>query len=113
MSKTWLVFENASAYSVSCFLTDTPQGHPKPVDGYVVTEHEGDFTVSARKAAHAVYECAKSRGLYSRNVMAGFDLSERTGMDASIAGSSGGLSFAVSFAQKLLKSASQNAESRR
>ncbi len=105
MSKTWLVFEDGSYYSVECSLHSAPKGHPKPVDAYLFTETEGDFTIAARKAAHAVFTCAEQRGLYQNNgpVIAGFDLSERTRLDPSIIGQSGGLCFAICFAKKLLK----------
>jgi hypothetical protein len=105
MSKTWLVFENGSHYSVDCSLHTAPAGHPKPVDAYLLTEHEGDFTIAARKAVHAVFACAEKRGLYQHQgpVIAGFDLSERVNLDAGLAGQSGGLCFALCFAEKLLK----------
>ncbi|MDA3791075.1 MAG: hypothetical protein PF503_21585 [Desulfobacula sp.] len=102
MSKTWLLFENKSYYSVNCSLHKAPKSHPKPVDAYLVTEHEGDFTIAARKAAHTVFTCAQKRGWDLDPVVAGFDLSERTRLDTSIAGQSGGLGFALSFAKKLL-----------
>lgn len=102
MSKTFLVFENGEYYSVTCSLHAPPRGHPKPVDAFIVTEHDGDFTIAARKAAHAVYNCARKRQSYENAVVAGFDLSERVGMDARMAGQSGGLCFAVCFAEKLL-----------
>jgi len=105
MSKAWLVFENGSYYSVDCTLHSAPSGHPKPVDAYLLTEHEGDFTIAARKAVHAVFACAEKRGLYQHQgpVIAGFDLSERVNLDTSLAGQSGGLCFALCFAKKLLK----------
>lgn len=102
MGKTWLVFENGSYYSVKCSLHKPPAGHPKPVDCYLVTEHDGDFTIAARKAVHAVYNHLISRGIKTSPIVAGFDLSERTHMDAGLAGQSGGLSFVVSFARKIL-----------
>lgn len=101
MSKTWLIFENGSYYSLDCSLHKAPKGHPKPVDTYIVTEHEGDFTIAARKAVHAVYNAAVNRGIDIEPVVAGFDLSERTSLDSGLVGQSGSLSFAVSFAQKL------------
>ncbi len=105
MSKTWLVFEDGSYYSVDCSLHSAPKGNPKPVDAYLFTEPEGDFTIAARKAVHAVFTCAEKRGLYKNSgpVIAGFDLSERTRLDTSITGQSGGLCFAACFAKKLLK----------
>ena len=105
MSKTWLVFEDGSYYSVDCSLHTAPKGNPKPVDAYLFTEPEGDFTIAARKASHAVFTCAEQRGLYEHKgpIIAGFDLSERIRLDTSLTGQSGGLCFAVCFAKKLLK----------
>lgn len=102
MGKTWLVFENGSYYSVKCSLHNPPAGHPKPVDGYLVTEHDGDFTIAARKAVHALYNHLIHRGIKTSPIIAGFDLSERTRMDSGLTGQSGGLSFVISFARKIL-----------
>ena len=103
MGKTWIIFENKTCYAIECSLYKAPKGHPKPVDCYLVTEHEGDFTIAARKAVHAVHDFAVRLGMDLEPVVAGFDLSERTSMDSGLSGQSGGLSFAISFAQKLFR----------
>jgi len=104
MRKTWLIFENGTYYSVNCSLHRMPKDYPKPVDASLVTENEGDFTIAARKAVHAVFPHVKRVVKIGWSISAGFDLSERTGMDAGIAGQSGGLNFAVCFAKKTLRS---------
>lgn len=102
MSKTWLVFESGRAYSLNCTTYVVPKGHPRPVDAYVVTEPDGDFTVAARRAVESVYSCAVKRGFAVHPVIAGFDLLERNNQDVQISGESAGLAFAVAFAKCLL-----------
>ncbi len=102
MTRTWLLFEDGSHYTVFCTPYPMPKGTSKPVDAYILTEPVGDFTIAAQKAVHAVFAAARKRNLTLAPVNAGFDLGERIGYEADIIGRSGGLSFAVAFAKQVL-----------
>ena len=103
MSRTFLLFEDGSHYTVFCTPYPMPPGTSKPVDAYILTEPLGDFTIAAQKAVHAVFAAALARDLRLDPVNAGFDLAERVGHDADITGRSGGLAFAVAFAGRVLE----------
>ncbi len=101
-SETWMLFESGSGVTVDLSLHEPPQGNVRPIDAYVVTECEGDFTGSARRAAEAVYEVARQSLRHPEAVVVGYDLHGLpSGMP--VAGASGGLAFAIALAKRIFK----------
>ncbi len=99
-SETWMLFESGSGVTVDLSLHKPPQGKIRPIDAYVVTECEGDFTGSARRAAEAVYEVARQSLRHPEAVVVGYDLHGLpSGMP--VAGASGGLAFAIALAKRI------------
>ncbi|MBW2215601.1 MAG: hypothetical protein JRF34_00155, partial [Deltaproteobacteria bacterium] len=101
-SETWMLFESGSGVTVDLSLHEPPRGKIRPIDAYVVTECEGDFTGSARRAAEAVYEVARQSLRHTEAVVVGYDLHGLpSGMP--VAGASGGLAFAIALAKRVFK----------
>jgi hypothetical protein len=101
-SATWMLFEGGGRVQVDVTLHAAARETARPVDAYIVTECEGEFTKSARRAAEAVYEFARRAKPGIEPLVAGYDLSGLPGNRA-VAGESGGLAFAVCLAKKLLR----------
>lgn len=101
-SKTWMLFESGSGVAVDLSLHRAAGDKSRPIDAYVVTEYEGEFTRAARRAAEAVYHAALSRGEAACAMVVGYDLQ---GLPAGcpVTGESGGLAFAVALGKRLLK----------
>ena len=72
----------------------------RPIDAYVVTECEGDFTGSARRAAETVYNVLREHGADIDPVVVGYDLQGLPG-GRKVMGESGGLAFAIALAKTL------------
>ncbi len=101
-TKTWMLFESGNGVTVDLSLHEPPREKNRPIDAYVVTECEGDFTGSARRAAEAVYNVAKKTRPDTGPMIVGYDLHGLpSGMP--VAGSSGGLAFAIALAKRLFK----------
>jgi len=73
----------------------------RPIDAYVVTECEGDFTGSARRAAEAVYNVVRQHCSAFDPVVVGYDLQGLPG-GRPVTGESGGLAFAIALAKRVL-----------
>ena len=101
-SKTWMLFESGSGVSVDLSLYSPSKDKTRPIDAYVVTECEGDFTGSARRAAEAVYDVVRHHGSGLDPVVVGFDLQGLPG-GRPVTGESGGLAFAIALAKQVLK----------
>lgn len=103
MNKTWLLFDNGSNYSVTCFIQPAASSSKKLGDAYVVASKSDDFTYAAETAAHATYECLADRKQTIDPFIACLKLMEQTGDSAHISGASCGLIFCIVIAQKLMK----------
>lgn len=101
-SKTWMLFESGACASVDLSLYSPAMEKSRPIDAYVVTECEGDFTVAARRAAEAIYYATQERGEKASPVVVGYDLQGLPAGRAAIGGS-GGLAFAVALAKRLIR----------
>lgn len=101
-SKTWMLFESGSGVAVDLSLHRAAGDQSRPIDAYVVTEYEGEFTRAARRAAEAVYHAALASGEAACAMVVGYDLQ---GLPAGcpVTGESGGLAFAVALGKRLLK----------
>lgn len=99
----FLPFESGEIGRVTFSLYSAPKSQSRPVDAYVVTECEGNFTSAARRAAEAAYNHAASAALQPDRVVVGFDVHADSSRNAPMTGESGGLLFALSFAASLLK----------
>lgn len=97
--QTYILFEDGHSVEVNLSLYAAPKGSNRPIDAYLVTECEGDFTRAARRAAETVYNKLQTTQDLEPQVV-GFDLH---GLEAgqSITGGSGGLAFAIALAKKL------------
>jgi len=100
-STTWMLFENGSGVQVNLSLYSPPGERARPVDAYVVTECEGGFTGSARRAAETVYHVLQAQGVEMDPVVVGYDL-QGLPAGAPVTGESGGLAFAVALAKRIL-----------
>ncbi len=96
-------FENGDIARVTLSLYKAPKGQSRPIDAYVVTECEGDFTGAARRAAEAVYNLAQKRLPRIGQMVIGLDIQGLSPGSAPVTGESGGLSFAVAIAGELFK----------
>ncbi len=96
-----MLFENGSGVEVNLSLYSPPGDRARPVDAYVVTECEGGFTGSARRAAETVYHVLQAQGLVTDPVVVGYDL-QGLPAGAPVTGESGGLAFAVALAKRML-----------
>ena len=104
ISQTILMpFENGDIASVSLSLYKAPKGQSRPIDAYVVTECEGDFTGAARRAAEAVYNLAQKKLPRIGQMVIGLDIQGLSPGSAPVTGESGGLSFAIAIAGELFK----------
>ena len=101
-SKTWMLFESGNGVTVDLSLYSPSRGKTRPIDAYVVTECEGDFTGSARRAAEAVYDVVRQRGSGLDPVVVGYDLRGLPG-GRPVIGESGGLAFAIALAKRVLE----------
>ena len=72
----------------------------RPIDAYVVTECEGDFTGSARRAAETVYNVLREHGVEIDPVVVGYDLQGLPG-GRKVMGESGGLAFAIALGKRV------------
>lgn len=100
-SRTWMLFESGGGVSVDLSLYAPPLDRSRPIDAYVVTECEGDFTGSARRAAETVYNVLQQHGSRMDPVVVGYDLQGLPG-GRSVTGESGGLAFAIALAKRIL-----------
>jgi len=98
-----LPFENGEIAQVSLSVYKAPKGQNRPVDAYVVTECEGDFTGSARRAAEAAYQLLQKRLPRLDQMVIGLDIQGISPGTSPVTGESGGLTFAVAIAGELLK----------
>ena len=97
-TNTWMLFESGKVVPVGLSLFSAPKENSRPIDAYVVTEAEGTVTLSARRAAGAVYEVVCGYRSDIGPIVAGFDFTA----NFPVTGESGGLAFAVSLAKHLL-----------
>jgi len=100
-SKTWILFESGSGVEVDLSLYSPPRDRARPIDAYVVTECEGNFTGSARRAAETVYNILHQDGFEMEPVVVGYDLQGLTG-SRPVTGESGGLALAIALAKRVL-----------
>ena len=100
-STTWMLFESGNGVVVDLSLHSPSGDKSRPIDAYVVTECEGGFTASARRAAEVVYDVVGGQGFEMDPVVVGYDLQ---GLPAGrqVMGESGGLAFAIALAKRLL-----------
>ena len=99
-STTWMLFESGSGVVVDLSLYSPSRDKTRPIDAYVVTECEGDFTGSARRAAETVYNVLREHGADIDPVVVGYDLQGLPG-GRKVMGESGGLAFAIALAKTL------------
>ena len=97
---TWALFESGDCKLVHASLHSAGKDRGRPVDGYVVTEGQGDFTRSARRAAQAVYAYAKKYFPAGGPVSVAYDL-EGLSSGVTLAGESAGLAFAIALAKRI------------
>lgn len=97
-----LPFENGELARVTLSLYAAPRGQHRPMDAYVVTECEGVFTGSARRAAETVFNLVGGRIENRGPVVAGFDAQGACPGLTPATGESGGLAFALALAGRLL-----------
>lgn len=102
MHKTWLLFEEGSAYSIACDIWPEKSVSAPHADAYIVTDHSEDFLIAAKRAVNKVHHYCNKAGMNPGKIIADFDLSERVGHEGNMAGRSCGLSFAAAFARKML-----------
>jgi hypothetical protein len=100
-STTWMLFESGNGVVVDLSLHSPSGDKNRPIDAYVVTECEGGFTASARRAAEAVYDVVRGQGLEMEPLVVGYDL-QGLPPGRQVMGESGGLAFAVALAKRLL-----------
>ena len=99
-STTWMLFESGSGVVVDLSLYSPSRDKTRPIDAYVVTECEGDFTGSARRAAETVYNVVHEHGEGIDPVVVGYDLQGLPG-GRKVMGESGGLAFAIALAKRV------------
>jgi len=99
-STTWMLFESGSGVVVDLSLYSPSRDKTRPIDAYVVTECEGDFTGSARRAAETVYNVVREHGAGIDPVVVGYDLQGLPG-GRKVMGESGGLAFAIALAKRV------------
>jgi len=99
-STTWMLFESGSGVVVDLSLYSPSRDKTRPIDAYVVTECEGDFTGSARRAAEIVYNVVREHGVEIDPVVVGYDLQGLPG-GRKVMGESGGLAFAIALAKRV------------
>jgi len=88
-------FSNGDLARVSLSVYKAPKGQSRPIDAYVVTECDGDFTGAARRAAEAVYNLAQKHLAHTEQMVVGLDIQGLSPGSAPVTGESGGLSFAI------------------
>lgn len=96
-NRIWLLFTSGESSRVNLSLHHGKGDRGRPADAYVVTG--GGLSKSARRAAEAVFNWLQQAGRNPDQFVAGFDVQ---GADNSMAGESGGLSFAIALAARLL-----------
>jgi hypothetical protein len=101
-SGTWMLFEGGDAARVDLSVYSSPKGGNRPIDAYVVTECEGDFTAAARRASEAVFHVTRRYFSDESSVVIGYDLGGVPG-ESPLSGESGGLAFALALAKVVLK----------
>ena len=99
-STTWMLFESGSGVVVDLSLYSPSKDKTRPIDAYVVTECEGDFTGSARRAAETVYNVLREHGVEIDPMVVGYDLQGLPG-GRKVMGESGGLAFAIALAKRV------------
>jgi len=97
-----MLFEGGDAARVDLSIYSSPKGGNRPIDAYVVTECEGDFTAAARRASEAVFHVTRRKFSDESSVVIGYDLDGVSG-DSPLSGESGGLAFALALAKEVLK----------
>ncbi len=103
MNQTWLLFDNSTAYSISCTIHPRIGERRSLADAYVVPASFGDFTIAAENAAAATYDSLVAKNDAISPFVATLKLLDRTSAKTNIAGESGGLIFAIAIAKTLLK----------
>lgn len=96
-------FGNGDIARVTLSLYKAPKGQSRPIDAYVVTECEGDFTGAARRAAEAVYNLAQKQLPRIEQMVIGLDVQGLSPGSSPVTGESCGLTFAVAIAGELFK----------
>lgn len=99
---TFALFESGDCKRVHASLHFAGKDRGRPVDGYVVTEGQGDFTRAARRAAQAVYAIAKKHFPAGGPVSVAYDL-EGLSSGVTLTGESAGLAFAIELSKRLYK----------
>ena len=99
-STTWMLFESGNGVVVDLSLYSPSSDKTRPIDAYVVTECEGDFTGSARRAAETVYNVVREHDAEIAPVVVGYDLQGLSG-SRKVIGESGGLAFAIALAKRV------------
>jgi len=100
--QTWMLFESGEAAVVGLSIHSLPSGGSRPIDAYLVTECEGDFTSAAQRAAESVYRVAGRSLSEEGSVVVAYDLVGIPG-GCPLAGESGGLAFAIALAKMVFK----------
>lgn len=85
---------------VNASLHSAPKDKNRPIDAYVVTECENEFTRAARRAAQAVYITVPDLFKDKTPVFVAYDLGALPS-NVTLTGQSGGLPFAIALAKKL------------
>jgi hypothetical protein len=101
-SDTWMLFESGNCTLVSATVRPAPKDNKRPIDAYIVTECNIEFTRAAQLAAEAILNTAGDL-LHSNTpaiVAYSYGLNELA-YGSSFDGRSGGLAFAVALAKKL------------
>ncbi len=101
-STTWVLFESGAAAAVDLNFYEPTRGAGRPIDAYVVSECDGDFTTAARRASEVVYHKGRQVQPDLGAMVVGYDLQGEKELGA-VAGESGGLAFAVALAKKIFK----------
>ena len=99
-STTWMLFESGNGVVVDLSLYSPAGDRTRPIDAYVVTACEGDFTGSARRAAETVYDLLRRQGVEMNPVVVGYDL-QGLPCGRQVMGESGGLAFAIALAKRI------------
>lgn len=97
---TWILFASGNSIRVELSLYDPAPERNRPIEAYMVSEVGADLTLSASRAAEAVYAAAHEYGMPPAPTVVGYDLPGLNG-GTGVAGQSGGLALALALARKL------------
>jgi hypothetical protein len=97
---TWILFASGNSIRVELSLYDPAPERNRPIEAYMVSEVGADLTLSASRAAEAVYAAAHEYGMPPPPTVVGYDLPGLNG-GTGIIGQSGGLALALALARKL------------